>query len=429
MKIRYFLIGLVAVCWSCNNIEDVDPSDRKTFIRFYEAARNLSGIYAEPTADGYIILASEQVSSGVNGIVIRTDKNGNEIANGRTYLPGFLPRAMKSGSQGYYITGDRIQFNPSADNLFDLTITSAMLYRLSSSGDTTSIRTYDTASVAKTDYHGSSVTTGNNNEIILLGTFKEAKAAAFERPFIFAIDPITLDTVWSKRYDVLERDYVNTKSVHISKDGDIIWASALLREAGDLSRTFLAIPFVKEGSVFVNNDLFGETSDQELRANDIQPAETPEFGYGVIGSYALPTGKQSNVFFIRVDKQGNFINGSERFFDGELSIGNVAVQQGQSASEDTGDAITSTRDGGYILAGSLTSTVNRGNGGKDIFLIKVDAAGNMIWNKIIGGDGDETVNSIRETDDGSLLICGSNNVSGLSSIFIMKTDAQGELKD
>jgi hypothetical protein len=361
--------------------------------------------------------------------VIRTDQNGNEIANGRTYLPGFQPRAMKSGSQGYYITGDRIQFNPSADNLFDLTITSAMLYRLSSSGDTTSIRAYDTASVAKTDYHGSSVTLGNNNEIILLGTFKEAKAAAFERPFIFAMDPITLDTVWSKRYDVLERDYVNTKSVHISKDGDIIWASALLREAGDLSRTFLSIPFVKEGSVFVNNDLFGETTDQELRANDIQPAESPEFGYGVVGTYALPTGKQSNVFFIRVDKQGNFINGSERFFDGELSIGNVPVQQGQSASEDTGDAITSTRDGGYILAGSLTSTVNRGNGGKDIFLIKVDASGNMIWNKIIGGDGDETVNSIRETDDGSLLICGSNNVSGLSSIFIMKTDAQGELKD
>jgi hypothetical protein len=428
MKIRYFLISLVAVCWSCNNIEDVDPSDRKTFIRFFEAARNLNGIYAEPTGDGYIILASEQVSTGVNGMVIRTDKNGNETG-ARVYLPGFLPRAMKSGPQGYYITGDRIQFNPSADNLFDLTVTSAMLYRFSLSGDTTSIRAYDTAKVAKTDYHGSSVTTNSNNEIILLGTFKEAKAAAFDRPFIFAIDATSLDTIWSKRYDVLERDYVNAKSVHASKDGEIIWASALLREAGDLSRTFLAVPFVKEGSVFVNNDLFGETTDQELRANDIQPAESPEFGYGVVGTYALPTGKQSNVFFIRVDRHGNFIDGSERFFDGELSMDNVAVQQGQSQSEDTGDAITSTRDGGYILAGSLTTTVNRGNGGKDIFLIKVDAVGNIMWNKIIGGDGDETVNSIRETDDGGLLVCGSNNVSGLSSIFIMKTDAQGELKD
>jgi hypothetical protein len=374
-------------------------------------------------------LASEQTGTGVNGIVIRTDKNGNEVPDSRIYLPGFLPRAMKSGSQGYYVTGDRIQLNPSADNLFDLTVTSAMLYRLSSSGDTASIRAYDTTKVAKTDYHGSSVTVNSNNEVILLGTFKEAKAAAFERPFIFAIDPISLDTIWSKRYDVLERDYVNTKSVHTSNDGHIIWASALLREAGDLSRTFLAVPVVKEKSVFVNNDLFGETTDQELRANDIQPAETPEFGYGVIGSYALPTGKQSNVFFVRVDKYGNFINGSERFFDGELSAGNTAVQAGQSQSEDTGDAITSTRDGGYILAGSLATTVNRGNGGKDIFLIKVDASGSIIWNKIIGGDGDETVSSIREGDDGSLLICGSNSVSGLSSIFVMKTDAQGELKD
>lgn len=428
MKIRYFLISLVAVCWSCNNIEDVDPSERKTFIRFFEAARNLSGISAEPTSDGYIILASEQVSSGVNGIVIRTDKNGNETGT-RIYLPGFLPRAMKSGPQGYYVTGDRIQFNPSADNLFDLTVTSAMLYRLSSSGDTASIRAYDTAKVAKTDFHGSSVTINKNNEIILLGTFKEAKTQAYERPFISAIDPTTLDTLWNKRYDVLERDYVNAKSVHTSDDGNIIWASALLREAGDLSRTFLAVPFVKEGSIFVNNDLFGETTDQELRVNDIQPAEVPQFGYGVVGSFALPTGKQSNVFFIRVDKYGNFIDGSERFFDGELSAANTPVQAGQSQSEDTGDAISSTRDGGYIIAGSLTTTVNRGNGGKDIFLIKVDANGNILWNKIIGGDGDETVNSIRETDDGSLLLCGTNNVSGLSSIFIMKTDAKGELKD
>lgn len=77
----------------------------------------------------------------------------------------------------------------------------------------------------------------------------------------------------------------------------------------------------------------------------------------------------------------------------------------------------------------MLTTPNRGKGGKDIFLVKVDGDGNILWNKVLGGAGNETVSSIREMTDGSLLICGSNDVSGLSSIFIMKTDKNGELNN
>jgi hypothetical protein len=48
--------GLLA--WSCSNIEDATPSERKTFIRFYEAPHNVSGITAEPVDNGFVILAS-----------------------------------------------------------------------------------------------------------------------------------------------------------------------------------------------------------------------------------------------------------------------------------------------------------------------------------------------------------------------------------
>jgi hypothetical protein len=428
MKIHHILIGALACCWGCNNIEDATPSERNSFIRFYEEARNLKGISAEQTSDGFIILASEEDNNRVNGILIRTDRNGNEIASERVVLPDFSPKALKISSDGYYVTGDRIQFNPASENLFDLTVTSAMLYHITLSGDTTSVIARDTAQVAKTDFHGSSVTL-TDDAVIFLGTFKQARALAYERPFITALDPVTLDTLWAKRYDVLERDYINAKSVHINADGEIIWASALLREAGDLSRSYLTIPFVKESSVFINSDLFGENTDQELFAFDIQPAKAPEFGYGVVGTFALPTGTNSNMFFVRVDKNGSFIAGSERFFDGDLSAGNSAVAEGTSSTEDTGDALAPTSDGGFILGGSMKTSTARGNGGLDIFLVKVDGSGNMIWNKIIGGEGDETVNSIREAADGGLIICGSNNLSGLSSIFLIKTDKNGDLKD
>jgi hypothetical protein len=424
------LCASLALCWSCANIEDATPSERKTFIRFYEAPRNLAGVAAEPTDDGYIIIGQETVSSGnVNGLVLRADVNGAETAP-RMVLPGFTPSAVKKATGGYYVSGDRIQFNPDAENLFDLTVTSAMMYRISLSGaDTASFRMRDKAATAKTDYRGSSVTVDDNNNVILLGTFKEARALAYERPFLVALNASTLDSVWSKRYDALERDYVNSKSLFTNGSGQIIWATALLREAGDLSRTFLAVPYVEENSVFINSDLFGETSDQKLLANDLEQAFAPELGFGLIGTYSLPTGGNANMFFIRVDSRGNFIADSDRYFDAELSADGEAVTQGQSSSQETGDALTATRDGGFILAGSFVSTPQRGNGGTDIFLVKVSAKGNMIWNKIIGGSGDETVNSIRETADGSLLLCGTNAVSGLSSIFLMKVDKEGNLND
>jgi hypothetical protein len=192
----------------------------------------------------------------------------------------------------------------------------------------------------------------------------------------------------------------------------------------------LGIPYIQQNSTFENFSQFGEATDQQLLANDIQPSESVAFGYGVIGTYASPTGANSNMFFIRVNQQGNIIEGSERYFDGERFLtGNGTVAAGESSSEDTGDALISTRDGGFILAGSVQTTPNLGKGGKDILLIKIDSQGNILWHKVMGGAGNETVNSIRETADGGLLLCGSNDVSGLSSIFIMKTDANGELNN
>jgi hypothetical protein len=186
---------------------------------------------------------------------------------------------------------------------------------------------------------------------------------------------------------------------------------------------------VEEQSVFINSDLFGETTDQKLLANDLQQAFAPELGFGLIGTFAQPTGANANMFFTRIDKDGNFIPGSDRYFDAELSEDGKSVAQGESSSQETGDALIATHDGGFILAGSFLSTPQRGNGGTDIFLVKVSATGTMIWNKVIGGSGDETVSSIRETADGGLLLCGANNVSGLSSIFLMKVDKEGNLND
>jgi hypothetical protein len=77
----------------------------------------------------------------------------------------------------------------------------------------------------------------------------------------------------------------------------------------------------------------------------------------------------------------------------------------------------------------LLSTIDRGNGGLDIWLIKTDVTGKVVWNNIYGGTGDETVNSIRSLPDGSFLLAGGSSTGGLSAAFIMRIDSNGAVKN
>lgn len=427
MRILYYVIPLMLGLASCREAEDAKPMARNTFARFYESAVSQRGIAAMPHEDGYFVLGSRLTSQDTTGLLMRTGDRGEILWTAE--LHGIIPKSFHIGQDGIVILGDSIHVNPESEDLDDLIVHSALLYKVGFNGTSVNkLVIADRAIANKIDYKANAITINDQNEIIALGTFREPGLNKTERPFVVALNT-TFDTLWNKAYNIIDRDYVNARSVHCATGGYVVWASAILKEQQTFERTYLTIPFVKETSVFENSDVFGATTDQRLLAGDIQPAATPEFGYGVVGTNASPGGDNSNIFFGRVTANGNFIPGSERYFDGQLSAGNTDVAAATSASEDTGEVLCATRDGSYVLAGTMTTTPVRGNGGKDIFLIKVDAMGNMVWNRVIGGTGDEAVSSIVETDDGGLLLCGSKDAAGLPAIFIIKTDPQGIIED
>ena len=84
-------------------------------------------------------------------------------------------------------------------------------------------------------------------------------------------------------------------------------------------------------------------------------------------------------------------------------------------------SIKTTSDGGFILAGtSNSSNVNTTEtsrndkkeacrGGDDFWIIKLDAKGNEMWQKTIGGMGQEKLQSIVRTSDGGYVIAGSSS--------------------
>ncbi len=104
--------------------------------------------------------------------------------------------------------------------------------------------------------------------------------------------------------------------------------------------------------------------------------------------------------------------------------------------------IVQTSDGGYIVAGETNSTdggVVAGYGGtKDIWILRLDPNGNLLWQKRFGGTGLDIANHIHLLGDGSFLlaatsssndgnISGNHSTAGFTDGVLMKIDANGTL--
>jgi len=97
---------------------------------------------------------------------------------------------------------------------------------------------------------------------------------------------------------------------------------------------------------------------------------------------------------------------------------------GGSAEEEC-YAVVQTSDGGYALAGSTQSF---GAGGKDVWLVRVDADGDSLWSRTYGGGNSDWCHALQQTDDGGFLLAATTYSYGAGGddVWVIKTDADGD---
>jgi hypothetical protein len=89
-------------------------------------------------------------------------------------------------------------------------------------------------------------------------------------------------------------------------------------------------------------------------------------------------------------------------------------------------AIVQSSDGGYVVAGR---TYSFGAGSYDIYVVKLDSGGNVVWTKTIGGSDYDKAYSIIQSSDGGYAVAGGTGSCGAGSgdIYVVKMGPLGDI--
>lgn len=95
------------------------------------------------------------------------------------------------------------------------------------------------------------------------------------------------------------------------------------------------------------------------------------------------------------------------------------------SDDDNASGVIQTKDGGFIATGN---TQSYSSGDKDVFFAKYSEDGNVVWVKTWGGNGNDSPNSIIQTNDGDIMIAGQTESYGNGSESLLaKFTINGDL--
>jgi hypothetical protein len=205
---------------------------------------------------------------------------------------------------------------------------------------------------------------------------------------------------WTKTIGGSSADYAN--SIIQSSDGGYVVAGGT-ESFGPGGPYFYVMKLDSSGNVQWNKTIdLGEASSiiQSSDGGYVVAGWTESFGAG-----------DGDIFVVKLDSSGNV--------QWTKTMG--------GSSNDGAVSIIQSSDGGYVVAGY---TYSFGAGGWDIYVVKLDSGGNIVWTKTIGGSNLDVAYSIIQSSDGGYIVAGEtwSFGAGGSDIYVVKLDSGGNVQ-
>lgn len=266
----------------------------------------------------------------------------------------------------------------------------------------------------------------------------QKKSIAFEKTFGGPDEDEALSVHVKKNGGYVAAGYTCSKGkgeadgwlIHLTEKGGVVWE----RTYGSAEdERFLDVRQTAEGGYILAGQVYtggekgydawivktgprGETAWEKFfgrTGNDIARSvrQTRDGGYIFAGSTEALAENSTDIWIVKLDKNGAFQ--WEKLFGGK--------------SYDEAYCIQETMEGGYVLCGS---TQSRGEGGFDLWVMKLNQTGALIWEKVLGGAYTDEGRFIRQTPDSGYIIAGYNDskTGGYRDAWLLKLDALGSLK-
>ncbi len=194
----------------------------------------------------------------------------------------------------------------------------------------------------------------------------------------------------------------------------------------------------------------GRSVHEIIGGGYIVAGTTQSFGSGGVDFYLIKTNVNGNVIWTKTFGGANYdiLNSSQQTVDSGYIITGYTYSFGSGnedvyliktntngnllwsrtfggTSTEEGSTVSQTTDGGYIIIGFTNSF---GAGDFDAYLIKTDVNGDTLWTKTFGGVGTNDVGySVQQTIDGGYIVAGVYNYGSFNSdVYLIKTDANGD---
>lgn len=146
--------------------------------------------------------------------------------------------------------------------------------------------------------------------------------------------------------------------------------------------------------------------------NSMEIKSTSDGGFVSVGNYLATSSSPFDIIVKKFDTNGNVL--------WQKTYGGSHTENAQS--------IEQTSDGGYIIGGH-TRSVNGGSGGGDAWVIKINATGDISWQKSYGDSySADYANSVIQLSDGSYIFTGRNDSTNFgSNMWVVKLDTSGNI--
>ncbi|NVO18564.1 MAG: T9SS type A sorting domain-containing protein [Bacteroidetes bacterium] len=239
--------------------------------------------------------------------------------------------------------------------------------------------------------------------------------------------------------------------VKLDSEGNIMWQKTYGGPGADYGNSIRQTPdggYVVAGSCQDNGgDVTGFHGDRDYWVIKISPDGTLEWQKALGGS------DDDQAQGVIVTSDGNFlVTGFASSTDGDVtgmmgcydmwlvklsSSGDIIWKKTFGGSScDNGNNITKTSDGGCLLVGRTGSAIPGFHGYSDYYVVKLNAAGTMEWQKAFGGSEMDEAYDAQQTIDGGYVVTGvtySNNGDittqhGGGDVWIIKLNASGILQ-